>query len=173
MILTCPNCATRYLVEEGEIRPEGRKVRCSSCAQEWRVYPEGSDPQTPITPVVEASAEPVSEPFGVAPPDPSESPIEEIAVPAFVEREPDAPVLDEAAAPAEAPIVAPILDGPRATPSRSGVPSWGLIALIVLALVVGLFGFRREIVRAWPAAAGFYGALHISAAPPAASRPNG
>jgi predicted Zn finger-like uncharacterized protein len=44
MILTCPRCATRYVVEDAEVHADGRKVRCSACAEEWRVYPEGVEP---------------------------------------------------------------------------------------------------------------------------------
>lgn len=35
MIITCPNCNTRYKVAEGEIDEQGRFVRCSSCSHEW------------------------------------------------------------------------------------------------------------------------------------------
>jgi predicted Zn finger-like uncharacterized protein len=44
MILTCPRCATRYVVDDAEVRAEGRRVRCSACGEEWRVYPEGVEP---------------------------------------------------------------------------------------------------------------------------------
>jgi len=37
MILTCPECATRYLAKEGSIGPNGRTVRCSKCKTTWFV----------------------------------------------------------------------------------------------------------------------------------------
>ena len=40
MILTCPNCATRYLTTPEDIGPKGRTVRCSSCQTSWYVKAE-------------------------------------------------------------------------------------------------------------------------------------
>ena len=41
MILTCPECATGYFVEDGQIRPGGRTVRCAACGARWTAKPEG------------------------------------------------------------------------------------------------------------------------------------
>lgn len=40
MILTCPECATQYVVKDGAIPPGGRQVRCASCRHSWHQEPE-------------------------------------------------------------------------------------------------------------------------------------
>jgi len=35
MILTCPECQTKYVVKDGAIPPGGRQVRCASCKHSW------------------------------------------------------------------------------------------------------------------------------------------
>ena len=39
MIITCPNCDTRYLVPETDIGAEGRRVRCANCMHLWFAEP--------------------------------------------------------------------------------------------------------------------------------------
>jgi predicted Zn finger-like uncharacterized protein len=62
MILTCPSCATQYVVKDGAIPPQGRQVRCKACGNSWRALPEPTseepeeaavpkDPETPEAPV--------------------------------------------------------------------------------------------------------------------------
>lgn len=44
MILTCPECGTRYVVKDGAIPPGGRQVRCASCKHSWHQDPDVADP---------------------------------------------------------------------------------------------------------------------------------
>ncbi len=40
MILTCPSCKAQYLVQKGQIPPEGRKVKCKNCHYTWLQAPK-------------------------------------------------------------------------------------------------------------------------------------
>ena len=55
MILTCPACGTQYMVKDGAIPAEGRKVRCASCGNSWKQLPEGEDGSAaePVAPAQE------------------------------------------------------------------------------------------------------------------------
>lgn len=72
MILTCPACATQYVVKDGAIPPGGRQVRCAACKHSWHQDPDTSE--------VEADAGPEAvEPAEAPPPFP---PAEDGAAPA-------------------------------------------------------------------------------------------
>lgn len=43
MILQCPSCETRFLVDSSLIPPDGRMVKCAKCAHQWHVEPEEDD----------------------------------------------------------------------------------------------------------------------------------
>ena len=151
MILTCPNCATRYLVEDSDMRAEGRAVRCSSCGEEWRAASH------------EAEAEPeLAEQLTGAPLE-AEAPSESLVAPP-PQRERDVEAK-------ESPIVAPIATHSRAPRGAGPGAALGLIVLVVIILAVCAFAFRREIVRMWPGAAPLYSALGAPVS--AMSRPHG
>ncbi len=47
MILTCPECSTKYVVKDGAIPEGGRKVRCASCKHSWHQDPDVLDDEAP------------------------------------------------------------------------------------------------------------------------------
>lgn len=50
MIVTCPTCSTRYLVETQKLGAQGRMVRCSSCGHTWyQAPPEDMTPRVELT----------------------------------------------------------------------------------------------------------------------------
>jgi predicted Zn finger-like uncharacterized protein len=45
MILTCPQCSTRYHVDPEALGATARTVRCAKCGQRWSVNPPADTPQ--------------------------------------------------------------------------------------------------------------------------------
>ena len=41
MILTCPNCSTKFNIKDGTLGTIGRKVKCSKCGHGWHAMPDG------------------------------------------------------------------------------------------------------------------------------------
>lgn len=58
MLLECPSCASRYIIDPRKLGVEGRQVRCASCPNEWFARPEDLlDPP---------AAQPAAQPAAVA-----------------------------------------------------------------------------------------------------------
>jgi len=85
MIITCPACATRYVVPDSAIGVDGRTVRCAKCRHSW--YQDGPEPTAAApspAPAVPEDAQPAPPP--PAPPMPSPPPSPE---PVAAETEPE------------------------------------------------------------------------------------
>lgn len=53
MILTCPSCKTRYLVDANALGARGRHVRCAKCGETWHQEPPADMPlqlEVPLPP---------------------------------------------------------------------------------------------------------------------------
>jgi predicted Zn finger-like uncharacterized protein len=156
MILTCPQCATRYQADAAKFPAAGRSVRCAKCGNVWhQIGPEPQpDPdaeifvQEPEAPVVDHRRAPDPEP----PPAIVASP----RVAAF------------------APSVAPSVEA-DAPPSRAPSRPWGgrvavgagWIALILLVLVIGwaAVSFRDSVATWVPQTSSFYAAAGLPVNP--------
>jgi predicted Zn finger-like uncharacterized protein len=61
MILTCPHCATQFVVDDSALGATGRRVRCSACQKAWFAAPAAhaaiESPPEPI-PATEAGPAP-------------------------------------------------------------------------------------------------------------------
>jgi predicted Zn finger-like uncharacterized protein len=57
MRTTCPTCETGYSIPDERIGAKGRKVRCTKCGEEWRVFAVAEEP-----PIVRAVPSPKPDP---------------------------------------------------------------------------------------------------------------
>ncbi|MDE2486639.1 MAG: zinc-ribbon domain-containing protein [Alphaproteobacteria bacterium] len=147
MILTCPECATSYFVDDARIPKAGRTVKCSSCGARWT-----------------ASNEPV-----FVPPAPEVKPRAERRAPeAVAEAQPSAPEADPAddlefvtverePAPRRRAARAPTPKGE----AKGKVFVWVAAAGIVVAVVAGALVFRTDVVRFWPNSRAAYAGLGL------------
>ncbi len=89
MIITCPACATRYVVPDSAIGVDGRTVRCAKCKHNWfqsgpQLVPQvaPSPPQVTPPPAAPAVVEPpVVEPAAAPPAPEPDAPVETVPVP--------------------------------------------------------------------------------------------
>jgi predicted Zn finger-like uncharacterized protein len=132
MILTCPECATSYFVDDSRISPVGRTVKCSNCGARWTAFPEAAE--------VAQDEPPAPEP---AP----ESPV-------FV----DELVVEDRDPPRPVPFVAPRLTPPRQEPAGKALV-WGGSAAVVAALIAAAVIFRAQVVELLPASQAAYAGL--------------
>jgi predicted Zn finger-like uncharacterized protein len=58
MILTCPACSTRYMVEPPDLGRSGRRVRCAKCGHSWTQGPAPDLPKA-VAVAAESEAEPI------------------------------------------------------------------------------------------------------------------
>jgi predicted Zn finger-like uncharacterized protein len=152
MILTCPQCDTRYQADATKFAPPGRKVRCAKCGHVWHQ-------EAPVEPEVE-----LEQP--VAPPEPSSVFAPPPSMPAM-EPEPQraayAPAMEAVAPRAQAVPVVEARPKPRSrTPRRIGLVA-GWLALVAVILVIGwsALTYRQQIATVWPQAASLYSALGL------------
>lgn len=146
MILTCPSCETRYLLNTAVLGAEGRRVRCSKCAHIWHQAPEkteeaGESPGVDAPPIEIEMRDKQEEPAATM------EAVEVEPVPESVKPIPEGSALP--ALPAEAPL----------SLRYFGISFAGVFATILLVLLVS----RSTLVGAWEPSAGLYDAIGLDA----------
>jgi predicted Zn finger-like uncharacterized protein len=131
MILTCPECATGYFVEDGQIRAEGRSVRCAACGYRWTARPE-----SPLDLVSSSEEGAVGRGAALA-----EPPLTGDDLPKqFRARATNQLKLRQAA--------------------MAGLV-WGAVVVVLALLVGAAIIFREGVVHAWPSTASTYAAIGL------------
>ncbi|WP_304274108.1 MJ0042-type zinc finger domain-containing protein [Caulobacter segnis] len=150
MILTCPECASRYFVDDSKVGPEGRVVRCAACGHRWTARNE-----EPADPFADAESPTLAS-----------------------QGEPDpAPAAEDDQAETTAVEVAPVSEPPSETattvaPARAAAQRrrrdamvtgivWAGMAALMAALIIGALIFRIDVVRILPGTAGAYAAVGL------------
>lgn len=142
MILTCPECATSYFVDDARIPSQGRRVKCSSCGHRWIAGPEA-----PIPAALPAAGPPEPEAPAEAQPPPAARLGDEL----------------EITGPEVIPIPRPSPTDWSAQPPRSQARSsailWAGVAAAIALAIAGAVVFREEVVRLWPGSSAAYAGL--------------
>jgi predicted Zn finger-like uncharacterized protein len=141
MILTCPQCASRYVVDARRIPPQGRTVRCSSCGDTWRAQQDFQQEQLEPPP-----------PRELAPDTPRA---------AETELELTARSADVLPKTFRAKQVA--RDRTRKAVAAGAV--WGVLGALALGVLGAAVLFRVDVVRLWPRTAGAYAAVGLAVNP--------
>ncbi len=138
MILTCPDCATSYFVDDGAIG-DGRTVRCAACGTSWKAQ---NKPPLELRVTSEEGA------FGADPPAPDDDLFERPLAEVHGEDLPKA------------------FRAKQATVQRTreaavqGVVWAGMGAVTALMLMVAIV-FRVDVVRLWPRTASAYASIGL------------
>lgn len=127
MILTCPNCATRYQADAAKFVPDGRKVRCAKCGHMWH------------QPAPEAEGAPVAAAVEATP----------VAATAETHVPPEMPK-------AHAPLSVVSGDGVSSAWRLGALAGWAALIAVVALLAWAGIAYRQDVASVWPQTATVY-----------------
>src|SRR5213596_3415774 len=135
MILTCPQCATRYQTDAALFPAEGRRVRCVKCGHVW--HQEAPEPQPAII-------------SGAAPARPAAS-AAQAAAPGHAGHSAEPAAAESTSATPSARL------GERA----AVVIGWLGLAAILILIAWSTIAYREAIASVWPQSSSFYDAIGL------------
>jgi predicted Zn finger-like uncharacterized protein len=135
MILTCPDCATSYFVDDAKIGPDGRAVRCASCGTRWTATREHE-------PDLELVADPEQGAFAREAAEPEAPPVEALAGE-------ELPKVFRARAHSDKKV--------RQAATQGVI--WGAVAATLAVIIALAIVFRADVVRMWPRSATAFAAV--------------
>lgn len=144
MILSCPVCRTRFLIDEEALRGRaGRTVRCANCGHSWR---QGAPPEPQGNDAAARFEDPRIEPALDVPPRPAGMTAPTLEIPPRPRSSRPLP--------------------PPSSRSRRGALRWlVLLALFALAIIAGIVAARSAVVAVWPPAARLYSLAGLAGEP--------
>jgi predicted Zn finger-like uncharacterized protein len=161
MILTCPNCSARFMIDGSALVPGGRTVRCGACGHSWHQMPEPAEAAEPAA-AHESGFAPPPFPPSAPPEGPAAEPPPPPPPPLPAPQAEEKPRRGRRRAEAEAAETG----APPRKRGLSRVLVWFLFVFIVALLLIGGYRYRNEVVRIWPPAMRLYEVLRIDVEPP-------
>ncbi len=160
MILSCPACSTRFVLDPARIGAAGRRVRCARCRHVWFQEPPADTPvdtpaDTPMVPPVPTPGNGIGDRSAA------------MAEPAAGGRDQGGAASGVAGVYGLARRFGPPrinLPALRSAPVRRAALGWGLLVLLVVGLVGTVYAGREQIVQWWPPAYRLYDVLGIQVA---------
>jgi predicted Zn finger-like uncharacterized protein len=151
MIITCPNCATRYQADAAKFPAAGRRVKCAKCGYTWHQdLPQPEPAAEAEEQILRPTGSPVVEPS--LPPATQETPRHGAFKP-----EPQFDI------PAHVPVVSPSIEDVNRQPILAGrlglVLGWALLAVVIFIAIWAFLRYRQEVATAWPQTASLYAAF--------------
>jgi predicted Zn finger-like uncharacterized protein len=150
MILSCPACATRYVLDPASLGADGRKVRCARCGETWYQDPPIEAPKLALVDPEPPADIPVTPPAMVG--GGTAVPVEE-RMPSFF-AEPPRPIGSNL----------PALAQPKRRLGTVGLGWIGLGLFIALTLAAGWY-FAPSVMARWPNATRLYAVLGLADLP--------
>lgn len=136
MILTCPDCATRYFVPDDKVGAAGRTVKCSSCGTRWTAHAE---------PDLELFVDPIAGAVAREPADKAAEPLVS-ALPGE-----ELPKVFRQKATTER----------RVREAATAGIVWAGMAVALVAIVTAGVVFRGQVVDVWPSSAAAYAGVGL------------